>query len=173
MVAIQPFTFKAISLTIAIVHSKVEGNGNYMFSTMKKSLQVRHSGPGGPRDKGRELPYYPNRYFRRQVVHRMAVNHQGVIHYMGPAIRATYGVADPTASHGGPFSYVIYLRKLLKKHFWGDEIMLWSISMMWGLKISMLNSKTLQEYRIWHDCAFRHVDVGLVYNSHTHYSAAG
>ena len=25
--------------------------------------------------------------------------------YMGPAIRATYGVADPTASHGGPFSY--------------------------------------------------------------------
>ena len=173
MVTIQPFTFKTSSLTISIVQSKVEGNGNCIFSTMKKSLQVRHSGSGGSRDKGRELPYYPNRYFQRQLVHWMAVNCQGVMHYMGPAIRATYGVAHPMASHGGPFSYATYLRKLLKKQFWGDEIVLWSISMMWGLKISVLNSKTLQEHRIRHDCAFRHVNVGLVYNSHTHYSAAG
>ena len=116
---------------------------NCMFAAMKKSLQVRHSRPGESRDKDRELPYYPIRYFHRQVVHWMAVNHQRVMHYMGPAIRATYDVADPTASHGGPFSYATYLRKLLKKQFWGDEIMLWSISMMWGLKISVLNSKTL------------------------------
>ena len=45
-----------------------------MFATVKKSLQVRHSGPGGAKDKDRELLYYPNRYFRRQVVHWMAVN---------------------------------------------------------------------------------------------------
>ena len=103
----------------------------------------------------------------------MAENRQKVMHYMGKAIRVTYGVVDPTASHGGPFSYTTYLMKLLKRQFWGDEIVLWSISMMWGLKISVLNSKTLQEYRIRHDCAFHHADVGLVYNSHTHYSAAG
>ena len=173
MVTIKTVAFKTISLTIAIVHFKVEGNRNCMFAIVKKSLQVRHSGPGRSRDKGRELPYYPNRYFRRQVVHRMAENCQKVMHYMGPAIRATYGVADPTASHGGLFSYATYLKKLLKKEFWGDEIVLWSILMMWGLKISTLNSKTLQEYRIRHNCAFCHVDVGLVYNSHTHYSAAG
>ena len=144
-----------------------------MFATVKKSLQVRHSGPGGAKDKDRELPYYPNRYFRRQVVHCMAVNQQKVMHYMGQAIRATYGVVDPTAFHGGPFGYATYLMKLLKREFWGDEIVLWSISMMWGLKISIVNSKTLQEYRIQHDCALHHIDVGLVYNSHNHYSAAG
>ena len=103
----------------------------------------------------------------------MAENCQKVMCYKGPAIRATYGVADPTAFHGGLFSYATYLKKLLKKEFWEDEIVLWSILMMWGLKISILNSKTLQEYRIRHDCAFHHVDVGLVYNSLTHYSAAG
>ena len=144
-----------------------------MLAAVKKSLQVRHSRPGRSRDKGRELPYYPNRYFQRQVVYWMAENHQKVMHYMGPAIRATYGVADPTASHGGPFSYATYLKKLPKKQFWGHEIVLWSILMMWGLKISVLNSKTLQEYRIQHDCASCHVDVSLVYNSQTHYSATG
>ena len=144
-----------------------------MFVAVKKSLQVRHSGPGGAKDKERELPYYPNRYFRRQVVHWMAMNRQKVMQYMGQAIRATYGVVDPTASHGGPFDYATYLMKLLKREFWGDEIVLWSISMMWGLKISIVNSKTLQEYRIWHDCALCQLDVGLVYNSYNHYSAAG
>ena len=96
-----------------LLHIKVKGNGNCMFTTIKKSLQVRHSGPAGAKDKDRELPYYPNRYFRRQVVHWMAVNRQKVMHYMGQAIRATYGVVDPTASHGGPFGYATYLMKLL------------------------------------------------------------
>ena len=92
---------------------------------------------------------------------------------MGSALRAVYGVPDPTASHGGPFSYKTYLSKLLEKTFWGDEVVLWSISMMWGLKIIVVNSRTLQEYQIHHDVAMQHVDVGLVYNASTHYSAAG
>ena len=124
-------------------------------------------------DKGRELPYYPNRYFRRQVVHWMVDNRQKVMQYMGQAIRVAYGVVDPTASHGGLFSYADYLKKLLDRQFWGDEAVLWSISMMWNLKIRVVNSKTLQEFRIRHDCTLHHVDVALVYNSHTHYSAVG
>ena len=103
----------------------------------------------------------------------MVDNHQRVLKHMGQAIKAAYGIEDPLATHGGPFSYATYLRKLLEKRFWGDEIVLWSISMMWQLKITVSNSKSLQEYRIWHDCSLRHVDVALVYNSHTHYSAAG
>ena len=92
---------------------------------------------------------------------------------MESALRVVYGVPDPTASHGGPFSYKEYLSKLLEKTFWGDEVVLWSISMMWGLKITVVNSRTLQEYQICHDMAMRHVDVELVYNATTHYSAAG
>ena len=75
---------------------------------------------------------------------------------MGPALRASYGVADLTASHGGPFSYKTYLSKLLNPGFWGDEVVLWSVLMMWGF----MNSKTLQEYRFHHNVALWHVDVG-------------
>ena len=139
---------------------KVEGNGNCLFSAVKKSLQIRHSGVAGSRDGDRDLPYYPTRYFRRQVVNWMVENRQKVFVYMDSTLR-------------GPLSYRDYLHNLLRREFWGDEIVLWVISMMWGLKVTVLNSKTLQEYRIRHNSAFKHVDVGLVYNSYSHYSAAG
>ena len=151
----------------------MDGNGNCLFAAIKKSLQVRHSGDGGDKDRGQKLPYYPNRYFWCQVINWMVENRQKVFKYMGSALRASYGVPDPTASHGGPFSYKTYLTKMLDKQFWGDEIVLWLVSMMWDLKITVVNSKTLQEYRFRHDVALWHVDVGLVYNASTHYSAAG
>ena len=144
-----------------------------MFSAIKKSLQVHHSGVVGSRDGNRDLPYYPTRYFCRQVVNWMVENRQKVFVYMDSVLRAAYGVADPTVSHGGPFSFKEYLHRLLQRDFWGNEIVLWAVSMMWGLKITVLNSKTLQEYHVWHNCAFKHVNVGLVYNSYSHYSAAG
>ena len=152
---------------------KVEGNCNCLFSAIKKSLQVRHSGVAGSKDGHRDLPYYPTRYFHCQVVNWMVENRQKVFVYMDSALRAAYSVADPTTSQGGPFSYREYLHKLLKRGFWGDEIVLWAVLMMWGLKIMVLNSMTLQEYRVRHNCAFKHVDVVLVYNSYSHYSAAG
>ena len=99
-------------------------------------------------DGARYLLYYPNRYFQHQVVNWMVENRQKVFVYMGSALRAAYGIADPTASHGGPYSYKVYLNKMLKREFWGDEVMLWAVSMMWGLKIMVLNSKMLQEYRV-------------------------
>ena len=88
-------------------------------------------------------------------------------------LKVAHGVPDTTALHGGPFSYKAYLSKLLEKTFWGDEVVLWSISMMCGLKITIVNSRTLQEYQICHDMAMRHVDIGLVYNASAHYSVAG
>ena len=92
---------------------------------------------------------------------------------MGSALKASYGIPDPIASHGGPFSYKTYLTKLMDRSFWGNKVVLWSVSMMWGLKIMVVNLKTLQEYCVRHDVAMRHMDVGLVYNASTHYTAAG
>ena len=86
---------------------KVEGNGNCLFSAIRKSLQVHHS--GATMDGARYLPYYPNRYFRRQVINWMVANIQKVIVYMGSALRAAHGIDDLTASHGGPFSFKVYL----------------------------------------------------------------
>ena len=92
---------------------------------------------------------------------------------MGSALGAFYGVPNLTALSRGPFSYKTYLTKMLKRQFWGDEIILWLVSMMLNLKIMVVNSKTLQKYRFCHDVALQHMDVGLVYNSSTHYMAVG
>ena len=151
----------------------MEGNGNCLFVAIKKGLQVWHSGTGGAVDGEHQLPYYPNWYFRRQIINWMIKNCQKVHKYMGSALKASYGILDPTASHGGPFSYKAYLTKLMDRSFWGDEVVLWSVSMMWGLKIMVVNLKSLQEYHVHHDVAMQHVDVGLVYNASTHYTTAG
>ena len=75
-------------------------------------------------DGEQQLPYYPNRYFRRQVINWMIENCQKVHKYMGSALKATYVIPDPTVSHGGPFSYKTYLTKLMDKSFWDDEVVL-------------------------------------------------
>ena len=60
-----------------------------------------------------------------------------------------------------------------EREFWGDKVILYAISCMWDLKISVLNSRMLQEYCICHDVPFTDADVCMVYNARSHYSAAG
>ena len=44
---------------------------------------------------------------------------------------------------------------------------------MWSAKITVLNTKTLQEYRIWHDRMMEEADVVITYNRSNHFNAAG
>ena len=46
------------------------------------------------------------------------------------------------------FSLVTYLEALIKKKFYGDEIVLIVISMMWQVCISILNAETLRQINI-------------------------
>ena len=71
----------------------------------------------------------------------MLENRQKVMKYMGSTLRASYIVPGPSASHGGPFSYKMYLSKLLNPRFWGNGVVIWSVSMMWGLKIQWLTQR--------------------------------
>ena len=99
---------------------------------------------------GRDAPYFPNCYFQRQVVNYI-INHRHLIyHNKYEALMSLYGVeeTDPSRDWNLPLSFKQYLRCLLKKYFWGDKIVLYAVSCMWRLKITILNTKTLQEYRI-------------------------
>ena len=62
---------------------------------------------------------------------------------------------------------------LLWRDFWGDEVVLHAISCMWSMKITVLNTKTLQEYRIWHDKVMEKTDIVITYNAMNHFNAAG
>ena len=47
-----------------------------------------------------------------------------------------------------PFNLVTYLKALIKKKFYGDEIVLIVISMMWQVHISIWNAETLRQIKI-------------------------
>ena len=145
---------------------QVGSMGNCLYASVKKGLSMRVA-------NNRSHPYYPTRYMRQQVADWLVSNRQRVMMHKGPYLRETYGLADPTATFPQPFSYKQYYRQVLDKRFWGDAVILYAISCLWALKITVLNSQTLQEYRIRHGVAMRHVDIGLVFNGSCHYTAAG
>ena len=62
------------------------------------------------------------------------------------ALMANYGLEEENDQFKGPLSYKQYLQHVLQHRFWGDEIILYAISCMWNLQITVLNSRTLEEY---------------------------
>ena len=53
------------------------------------------------------------------------------------------------------------------------EAVLFAVSCMWRARITVLNTKTLQEYRIRHDRRMEEADVVITYNGVNHFNAAG
>ena len=88
------------------------------------------------------------------------------------ALEANYGLEEETPTFKGPLTYKSYCRHLLDRKFWGDKVVLYTVSAMWNLCITVFNSKT-DEYRVRHNMVMDHTDINTVYNAGTHYSAAG
>ena len=158
-----------LALIMAFLFLQVDSSGNCLFGALKRSLMVCNNTPAG-----RDAPYFPNHYFQRQVINYM-INHRCLIyHNKYEALMSLYGVEemDPSRDWNLPLSFKQYLRCLLKRSFWGDKIMLYAVSCMWKLKITVLNTKTLQEYRIHHDRVLDHANAVLTF-SNNHFNAAG
>ena len=101
-----------------------------------------------------EATFFPNHYFRRMVVNYMVNHCQLIFNNKFLALMSLYGVeerADPDRGWTPPLSFKEYLRLLLRRDFWGDKVVLYAMSCMWSMKITVLNMKTLQEYRIQHN----------------------
>ena len=144
----------------------MSGNGNCLYASVKKGLGVCLA-------TERDFPYYPMRYFHRQVADWLMSNRQKVMLTKRDYLRQAHGVRVEEAQFPGPFSYKQYCRNVLDKKFWGDALILYAISCMWALKITIVNSRTLQQYKVRHSAGLRDTDIALVYNSSTHYTAAG
>ena len=155
-----------IAWHIAFLLQMESAGGNCLFAAIKASMNVHHS-------NSKDVPYYPTRYFRRQVVAWMIKHCQLVMANEGVALMANYGLEEEDGQFRGPLSYKQYLQHILQHCFWGDEIILYAISCMWNLWITVLNSRTLEEYQIWHSFSLADADVGIIYNCGSHYSAAG
>ena len=137
-----------------------------MYVSIKKGLGVHLA-------TERQFPYFPMRYFCQQVADWLVTNRQKIMLVKGDYIRETYGIRDDDAQFPGPFTYKEYCRNVLDKRFWGDTLILYAVPCMWAVKISIVNSKTLQQYRVRHTAGLQDADIVLVYNLSSHYTAAG
>ena len=114
---------------------QVDGNGNCLFSTIKKALGVRHKDAW-------DDPFYLTHYFRRQAVVWLVHNCQWVWYNKHAVLEANYSQDEETPSFKGPLTYKSYCRHLLDRRFWGDEVVLYAVSVMRNLWVTVFNSKT-------------------------------
>ena len=73
----------------------------------------------------------------------------------------------------GPFSLVGYLRALLKRKFWGEEMVLMIVSMMWQVGITVITRETLRSIRFRHSNALPKADMFVIRSGENHYVPAG
>ena len=73
----------------------------------------------------------------------------------------------------GPFSITSYCEVLLKNDFYGEELCLRLLSMLFRVRITVLDGESLVGIRIRHQNAALNADVILVHVSRCHYIAMG
>ena len=71
-------------------------------------------------------------------------------------------------SEPGPFSVYGYLQNLLKPSFYGDELCLLIITMIWKVRITVLHAKTLVAIKFRHMNVSMKADIILVHCSGSH-----
>ena len=73
----------------------------------------------------------------------------------------------------GPFSVYAYLDQLLRPGFYGDELCLLIISMIWKVRITILHAETLRAIKVRHMDQALKADFALVHCSGSHYISLG
>ena len=125
----------------------VEVNGNCLFSSVCQAV---------------DCPFeYQTIHLKHQLVMMLANHHNFLFPIFKSSIAATYGfprmpeeylqkyndgtlTQEEADDHNtpGPFSYLGYMKALLTDGFWGDELCLALISMMWQISITVLKGET-------------------------------
>ena len=136
-----------------------------MFHAFKGCIQVRHSG-------STDAVYFPCRYLRRMIVAWMAHNRCYVLKHKLISLQSKYGIEGGDLVPN-PISYREYLRMMLRRTTWGEDVVLYCLVSLFDLCITMVNSAALEEYRYCHNLPLHHADVILVYNGRNHYLFAG
>ena len=63
----------------------------------------------------------------------------------------------------GPFSYLRYMQALLEDGFWGDELCLELISMMWQISITVVKAETFHQIKFRHSESPKNTDLVLIH----------
>ena len=147
----------------------VEANGNCLFSSVHHAVDCPLK--------------YQTIHLKRQLVMMMANHHAFLFPILKASIATTYGFPrmseddylckyeDGTLTQNevddhntpGPFSYLGYMQALLKEGFWGDELCLALISMMWQISITVVKGKTFHQIKFRLSESLKNTDLVLVH----------
>ena len=147
----------------------VEANGNCLFFSVRRAV-----------DRPLE---YQTIHLKRQLAMMMANHHTFLFPILKASIATTYGFPrmseedylqkynDGTLTQNeaddhntpGPSSYLGYMQALLKEGFWGDELCLALISMMWQISITVLKEETFHQIKFRHSEILKDTNLVLVH----------
>ena len=136
---------------------------------------------------------YSNTHLRRQIVVTVAENPEFFWPVLSQHIKGNYGhlrldtaTYDKKKKDGtitqqekedfecpGPFSLISYLKALMKRTFWGDEMVLMISFMMWQVGITVLTGETLRCIKFRHSNALSKADIILIRSGNNHYVPTG
>ena len=147
----------------------VEANGNCLFSSVRQAVDC-------PLE-------YQTIHLKCQLAMMMANHHTFLFPILKTSIATTYDFPwmseedylqkynDGTLTQNevddhntpGPFSYLVYMQALLEEGFWGDELCLALISMMWQISITVLKGETFHQIKFIHSEILKDTDLVLVH----------
>ena len=136
---------------------------------------------------------YTTMHLRRQVVKMIGAYPDFFFKYLQYNLASVYGQNRPTEEEvaamekegsikpqqahdyrlPGPFTFTEFVEYLLKDGTWGDDHVLTLISLMWQIKITILNADTLGETHIRHDCRLSDAELVVVFIGGDHYMGTG
>ena len=73
----------------------------------------------------------------------------------------------------GPFSFRTYLEHILDRKSWGDEITLVLLSMVFQVRIMVIDTSSLRSTQVRHSNNLEDVDIVLLFSGSNHYMSAG
>ena len=92
----------------------------------------------------------------------MASNWELVLRVAGPYLRREYGTAgESLGSLLSPFSFKDYLRGLQEYGSWGDQAVLWAISVMFDVRVTVL-TVNMKEMRYRHNDPIECADIAVL-----------
>ena len=146
----------------------VQGKGSCMFASLRRCIDA-------PKE-------YTNSHLRCHLVKYVATNIEFLYPILSLHIRGNYGhlrlthaEVDLKRAAGtltqeeliefneqGPFSIVSYLEALLGMGFYGEEVCLVMVSMIWQVRITILDATSFIPTRICHTNTLENTDIVLV-----------
>ena len=168
----------------------LKGNGGYSLITTQELGNCMWASVLRGTDVKKE---FASMHLRRLVVMMIGAYPKFFFNYLKYSLASTYGQDRPTEEEitrkeeegtitseqahdyrlPGPFTFAEYVQHLLTDGTWGDDHVLTLVSLLWQVKITILNAATLGEIRIRHNDRLSDAELVVVFIGGDHYMGTG